>query len=176
MASRNQERVLSDEEKEARREHILMRVDVKKIVSNESKDITLDQITLKTIQTLSNKHQSDKDETNIVQQLLRNVSGTLTSTDVTREKEEEAHKSGTVSNEKYANDHQELEAVCPICLDVYKVGDDVCFSRNAECPHEFHLDCMLDWLMMVSSEERECRDDCPLCRVDYLKVSNEESV
>lgn len=104
------------------------------------------------------------------------MSGTLTSTDVTHEDEEEAHKSSTIPNEKTANDEQEIEAVCPICLDVYKVGDDVCFSRNVECPHEFHLDCMLDWLMMVSSEERECRDDCPLCRVDYLKVSKDESV
>jgi hypothetical protein len=49
---------------------------------------------------------------------------------------------------------------CPICIEEYKVGDQIGWSRNTECHHAFHLDCILDWLMD--------NDDCPMCRRDYL--------
>ena len=49
---------------------------------------------------------------------------------------------------------------CPICLEEYKVGDEIAWSKNNECPHAFHLDCMINWLMD--------HDECPLCRADYL--------
>lgn len=52
---------------------------------------------------------------------------------------------------------------CPICLDDYEIGDELCASRNKECNHTFHLECMTDWLMT--------HDDCPLCRADYLGMS-----
>ncbi len=50
--------------------------------------------------------------------------------------------------------------ICPICLEEYKVGEEIAWSNNHECPHAFHLDCILDWLME--------NDDCPLCRGKYL--------
>jgi len=49
---------------------------------------------------------------------------------------------------------------CPICLEEYKAGDEIAWSKNNECPHAFHLDCMINWLMD--------HDECPLCRADYL--------
>ncbi len=49
---------------------------------------------------------------------------------------------------------------CPICLEEYKVDDDIVWSKNDQCPHAFHLDCILDWLMD--------HDQCPLCRGEYL--------
>jgi len=55
---------------------------------------------------------------------------------------------------------------CPICLDDYDIGDEICSSPNHECPHVFHVACMSEWLMK--------RNECPLCRADYLKVSNDE--
>ena len=122
-------------------------------------------MTLKAIQTLSNKAY-----TKSVRQLLPNAKATFTVGNSTHVDEEEGHQSSIISKQNTTNDEQEMEAASPICLEVYKVGDDVCFSRNAECPHEFHLDCMLDWLM------RKCHDGCPLCRVDYLKVFKEELV
>ena len=73
-----------------------------------------------------------------------------------------------------------IKAACPICLDTYQIGDDVIFSRNNDCPHTFHLDCMMEWLLMPTQDEEDenweegvvrCRDDCPLCRVDYLKFT-----
>ena len=54
---------------------------------------------------------------------------------------------------------------CPICLEPYKVGDDIAWSKNEACVHAFHLDCIMDWLMMG-------HDDCPLCRQDYLFVGD----
>jgi len=51
---------------------------------------------------------------------------------------------------------------CPICLEEYKVGDEIAWSKNDQCPHAFHLDCALDWLMD--------HDECPLCRGDYLQA------
>lgn len=52
---------------------------------------------------------------------------------------------------------------CPICLDDYDIGDEICSSPNHECPHVFHVECMSEWLMK--------RNECPLCRADYLKIS-----
>lgn len=54
---------------------------------------------------------------------------------------------------------------CPICLDDYEAGDDICWSANKKCHHAFHLDCMSAWLMN--------NDDCPLCREDYLNSTAE---
>lgn len=50
---------------------------------------------------------------------------------------------------------------CSICLESYKDGDDICWSYNEQCPHAYHLDCIMDWLME--------HDDCPLCRQEFLK-------
>ncbi len=50
---------------------------------------------------------------------------------------------------------------CHICLEKYKVGDEITWSRNDQCAHVFHLDCILDWLMD--------NDQCPVCREGYLE-------
>jgi HRD ubiquitin ligase complex, ER membrane component len=50
---------------------------------------------------------------------------------------------------------------CAICMTSYKDGDDICWSRNDNCVHAFHLKCMMTWLMK--------HDDCPLCRCNFLK-------
>lgn len=55
---------------------------------------------------------------------------------------------------------------CSICIEDYKEGEDVCWSRSDDCPHVFHLPCMMDWLMK--------NNDCPLCRADYLKCQESE--
>jgi len=55
---------------------------------------------------------------------------------------------------------------CSICIEDYKEGEEVCWSRSDDCPHVFHLPCMMDWLMK--------NNDCPLCRADYLKCQESE--
>jgi len=51
---------------------------------------------------------------------------------------------------------------CFICLERYKVGESIVWSKNKECCHSFHENCMVRWLID--------HDDCPLCRKDYLKI------
>ena len=50
---------------------------------------------------------------------------------------------------------------CPICCEDYVKGDDVAWSKNEECCHAFHTDCIVPWLMD--------HDDCPMCRCVYVK-------
>lgn len=52
---------------------------------------------------------------------------------------------------------------CPICWEGYKVGEKVCWSKNKQCSHAFHFDCMVTWLVD--------HDYCPLCRSPYLTTS-----
>eukprot|EP00551_Chaetoceros_affinis_P010440 CAMPEP_0203664244 /NCGR_PEP_ID=MMETSP0090-20130426/1695_1 /ASSEMBLY_ACC=CAM_ASM_001088 /TAXON_ID=426623 /ORGANISM="Chaetoceros affinis, Strain CCMP159" /LENGTH=186 /DNA_ID=CAMNT_0050527421 /DNA_START=708 /DNA_END=1267 /DNA_ORIENTATION=+ len=49
--------------------------------------------------------------------------------------------------------------ICNICLEEYKVGEDIGWSRNSECHHAFHKDCIIEWLTN--------NDDCPICRKKY---------
>jgi len=50
---------------------------------------------------------------------------------------------------------------CAICIQKYKDGDDICWSRNDKCHHVYHLNCMVEWLMR--------HDDCPMCRQLFLQ-------
>ena len=52
--------------------------------------------------------------------------------------------------------------VCSICSDEYKYGDDITWSKNEDCVHAFHTDCIVPWLMD--------HDDCPNCRNDFLSL------
>lgn len=62
------------------------------------------------------------------------------------------------------NDHDEghhsSRPGCAICLKNYSVGDKICWSRNPECSHHFHRDCVELWLLR--------NDMCPFCRKPYL--------
>ena len=49
---------------------------------------------------------------------------------------------------------------CAICLQPYKVGDEICWSHNPHCVHAFHSICAQHWLLS--------HDDCPCCRNMYL--------
>jgi hypothetical protein len=52
--------------------------------------------------------------------------------------------------------------VCTICLEAYENNDTICWSRNPACHHEFHKECVMDWLMHQT--------DCPVCRRPYIGV------
>lgn len=54
---------------------------------------------------------------------------------------------------------------CSICSDEYKSGDKIAWSRNEQCFHLFHIECIVPWLMNHS--------DCPMCRNDFLCFQNE---
>lgn len=55
-----------------------------------------------------------------------------------------------------------IQNMCAICCDDYEEGDDIAYSRNQECHHFYHVDCILEWLM------RDDHNDCPLCRSAFL--------
>ncbi|KAL3938402.1 MAG: hypothetical protein SGBAC_006683 [Bacillariaceae sp.] len=59
-------------------------------------------------------------------------------------------------------EESDSEAECCICLDGYASGDTIGASKNVECNHVFHKDCIMDWMMKNHNQ-------CPLCRVDLLK-------
>ncbi|GFH56827.1 hypothetical protein CTEN210_13303 [Chaetoceros tenuissimus] len=52
--------------------------------------------------------------------------------------------------------------ICPICCEDYVKGDDIAWSKNEECCHAFHTDCIVPWLM----EHKEC----PMCRCNYINM------
>lgn len=58
--------------------------------------------------------------------------------------------------------HKKHPKLCSICSDEFKYGDDITWSKNEECVHAFHKDCIVPWLMN--------HDDCPNCRNDFLSL------
>lgn len=61
-----------------------------------------------------------------------------------------------------------IPQTCPICLETFKNGTEISFSKNFECVHVFHRLCIADWLLR--------NDDhlCPMCRCNFLKEKKEE--
>lgn len=53
---------------------------------------------------------------------------------------------------------------CPICLQIYEVGDNLACAKTYKCNHIFHEDCIKCWLKQ--------HNECPLCRVDMLEPSD----
>ena len=56
------------------------------------------------------------------------------------------------------------QKVCPVCIEAYKVNEDISWSKNENCYHAFHLDYIMDWLME--------NDYCPMCRWEYFLVDD----
>lgn len=52
---------------------------------------------------------------------------------------------------------------CAICWCPYQEGEVACVSSNRMCRHAYHTDCIMPWFI-----ERK-RNDCPLCRRNFLK-------
>lgn len=57
---------------------------------------------------------------------------------------------------------------CAICLDAYKMNDQIMWSTNQACPHVFHLQCMTKWAEKTPSTEEDGDGGgavtCPCCR------------
>ena len=78
---------------------------------------------------------------------------------------------------------REVPNGCAVCMDPFCVGDRICWSSNAGCPHAFHEKCLINWLLVLgrrrrmrmlqtSSNDTDLTDYdmlCPCCRQDFVK-------
>lgn len=101
----------------------------------------------------------------------------------TADKLSEAHsENAAIASEKYLEDiidpgedpdrkylqlnlHRRAPNCCAICLASYQVGERVVWSSNPDCPHAFHLTCMLDWLVKMQQGT-----PCPCCRQEFTDL------
>jgi hypothetical protein len=87
----------------------------------------------------------------------------------------------SISHHSMEDENEEL-STCSICLEPFRVGDTVAWSKqqsstipgkNADeqlgCLHIFHSDCIVPWLTNPKHE------DCPVCRSNILQNSPKES-
>jgi hypothetical protein len=73
----------------------------------------------------------------------------------------------------HSMDENEYSSICVICLETFRVGDTVAWSKHSTisgekadekpCLHVFHRDCIVPWL------ENPKHDDCPSCRSIILQ-------
>lgn len=68
--------------------------------------------------------------------------------------------------EKAGDEKTDARPQCAICLLDYADGDAICWSHNSRCSHHFHKGCMVEWL--------KSNNECPLCRNNYLALSDDE--
>ena len=71
----------------------------------------------------------------------------------------------TSSQSQQSQQQQDTETECPICMEVFEVGDCVSWSASTSCNHVFHHDCIKEWLLR--------RIGCPYCRETFLPVDRQ---
>lgn len=64
------------------------------------------------------------------------------------------------------NNRDTVPIVCAICLEKFKVNDELAFSSNHKCSHVFHLDCITEYIGKTKGAEKPC----PCCRQWFLNV------
>lgn len=62
---------------------------------------------------------------------------------------------------------REDECACAICLEEYRAGEEVCWSRSPKCRHVYHRACAEQWLLY--------HDKCPCCRNNYLEPLHDDN-
>jgi hypothetical protein len=75
-------------------------------------------------------------------------------------------EAATTEQWQYLPSDAVFDAVCAICCEEYKEGEEICHSQNPSCCHFFHFECMGQWLMLHSN--------CPCCQENYLCEQDEE--
>lgn len=60
------------------------------------------------------------------------------------------------------DDDDDDRPMCAICVVAYEAGDVICWSKNDQCHHCFHKECIQQWLLL--------HEDCPCCRLPFLVV------
>lgn len=52
------------------------------------------------------------------------------------------------------------QLTCPICIEPFRVEEQVTWSKIGQCRHVFHYDCILPWAVLGNYE-------CPVCRAHF---------
>lgn len=78
-----------------------------------------------------------------------------------KEKTNEYNESGALKFHR-SHIHEEVENVCPICLEQYGEGDVIIASKH--CSHVFHKSCIFTWL--------EQHEECPCCREMMMTIKD----
>mmetsp|Transcript_109179 Transcript_109179/g.163303 ORF Transcript_109179/g.163303 Transcript_109179/m.163303 type:complete len:365 (-) Transcript_109179:128-1222(-) len=63
------------------------------------------------------------------------------------------------------NANRTVPGGCAICLCPYESGDVVTWSREVQCAHAFHTECIVPWLAKKQKDPK-----CPCCRQDYCMI------
>lgn len=64
-----------------------------------------------------------------------------------------------------SSDQYKIPNECAICLCGYEKGDTIVTSCNPECPHVFHLECIVEWLVKMQEGT-----PCPCCRRTFVEL------
>ena len=108
----------------------------------------------------------DADDENVVACVSIDVGGPSLSIDATDVSSSSAMDIMTKGDTNQMSHSQHSSAmsggklVCSICLEAFAAGEEVSWSRNKECTHCYHQECISQWLIK--------HDECPVCRNDYL--------
>eukprot|EP00980_Cylindrotheca_fusiformis_P008136 scaffold1727_cov133-Cylindrotheca_fusiformis.AAC.39 len=62
------------------------------------------------------------------------------------------------------NGERTVPGGCAICLEPYKEGDSVAWSKEDTCKHAFHTECIIQWLAKKEDPK------CPCCRQDFCSI------
>jgi len=162
--------ILSDEEKEVRREHVLKNIIHKKVVTKGRQN-----------ELGENEDQQDgcilfPHETIVKERSMRQKSIKLMDEefyddeyggaindkkdDICIETLRSIQSRRNIENVDNVDELLYSPRSCPICCEDYVKGDDVAWSKNEDCCHAYHTDCIVPWLMD--------HDDCPMCRCVYV--------
>ena len=76
------------------------------------------------------------------------------------DEEEAKTETNESSNDEAQSDEYKQRSSCPICRKRFQTGDQVCSSRNIQCRHQFHKQCIFNWLQYQPA--------CPICNQEYL--------
>lgn len=64
-----------------------------------------------------------------------------------------------------ASAHNKVPNECAICLSGYEKGETIVTSYNGECPHAFHQECIVEWLVKMQDGA-----PCPCCRRTFIDL------
>jgi len=62
-------------------------------------------------------------------------------------------------------DSHKIPNECAICLCEYEKGDTIVTSCDSECPHAFHQECIVEWLVKMQEGT-----PCPCCRRQFVEL------